>query len=174
MSVQSLPLTAVLSANSASTGFTAKVPTTTKPSGDSVLDLFALGVNVGVNVPSYIHVMPWATDGNNDTYSVRLIGWRRTAESTPKWFPETLAELAIVLGSIDASTALGAGAVMADTITVTTGPAEGPFRCVISPANDTPANIKIHTMGVAMIEFDWDLSGAQEATGMNAHYAFVN
>jgi hypothetical protein len=138
-----------------------------------VLDLMNLGVCVGLNVPSYIQFIPFGTNGQDDTFEMRVIGWRVTTDSTPLYIPELLVELAVTLGNIS-GTAIAANTVMADTIVVNEGPSDGPFMSVISTADDTSASIAVHTRGCSLLEFDWDLAGAQEAVSMNAYYTFLN
>ena len=69
-----------------------------------------------------------------------------------------------------ALTAIAADTLMVDTIVVTKGPAEsGPFRLVVSPADDTQASYAMHLRGTRYIEFDFD-STAAGAVSMNAYW----
>lgn len=154
-----------LSTNATATSFTAKTPTATKPSGNGVFDLLASSVNVGVNVPRFIDMVPYGTDGSNDTFSYRVWGWSKLNDATLGivWIPRLLLEASITIGNV-AATVLGSGNCLADTISIVDGDATSP---VISTESDTGASIIIHSRGSELIEFDWDLAGAQEAVSMN-------
>jgi hypothetical protein len=165
----------VLSANSTSTGFTAQTPTATEPSGEGVLNLLSseLGWGGGVHVPRHLVILPFGTNGDNDTFDLRVYGYSPTNDSTPIYVPQLLIDVSIVLGNI-AATAIAADTFMADTITVNEGPAVGNFSDLISTADDTPASILIHTRGCEIMEFDFDLAGAQEGVSMNAYWRMMD
>ncbi len=177
MSVSAQPYRLALATNSTATGFTSKTSTTTKPSGTGVFDLFGttLSVGLGGNVPRFIELQPFGKDGNNDTFDMRLWGWSRVVDSTlavpaTVWIPKLLAELNVVLGNI-ALTGIGTGNFQSDTLTIVDGDSASP---VISPASDTGASILIHMRGCELIEFDWDLAGAQEGVSMNSLFKFMD
>jgi hypothetical protein len=174
MSVTAMPLRKALTTNSTATAFTAKIPVATEPSGDGVFDLTSASVAVGspTKVPSYIEVIPYAVDGNNDTLDMRLWGWSRVNVEA-LWIPRPLAEMSVVIGNISGA-AIAANTFMADTITLDLGAADGAFTSIISPAGDVTASILIHTRGCRYIEFDFDLAGAQEAVSMNAMWRPVD
>jgi len=161
------PFTKARAADSTSTGFTAKIPTLIKPTGAGVFDL-TNGSPSG-NVPSYLQLLPYGKDTNNDTFDMRLWGWTATAEATPLYIPQLLLDLSLVLGNIDAS-AIAASTFLVDTITVNKGAAAAPFRDLLTTATDTAASLIVHTRGVRFIEFDFDLAGASEGTAMNCYW----
>lgn len=172
MAVSCIPLRAARSSNSTSTSFTAKTPTATEPSGTGIFDLTDTPYGSAGQVASYIEIIPFATDGNNDTGDLRLWGWSEVA-NTALYIPRLLAEINVVYGNISA-TAIAANTVMADTLTLADGAADGTFTSIISPANDTTASILVHTRGCRWIEFDFDLAGAQEAVSQNAYWRPVS
>jgi hypothetical protein len=174
MSATCHPLRRALTTNSTSTSFTAKIPTATKPAGTGVWDLFDRGVGLAIDtyMPKFINVIPFGTNGDNDTFEMRVWGWKQVAltETTDEglWIPFLLAELGVTLGNIDGS-AIAANTFMADTITVNEGTVEE-----ISTADDTVASILVHLRGASKFQFSFDLAGAQEATGANCYWAVMD
>ena len=159
-----------ISTNSTSTAFTAQVPTTTVPSG---IDLMTEVIREGrdsFRVPNLIQVVPFGTNGNNDTFDMRVFGWSATDDSTTVYMPQLLADVSVVLGNIDGA-AIAADTFIADTLTVNDGAADnGPWRTVTDCQEDLPASFIVHTKGCRYITFDWDLAGGQEAVSMNAYW----
>jgi hypothetical protein len=175
MSAQCHPLRRALTTNSAATSFTNLTPTSTEPTGDGVFDLFNrdLGLATDTYIPKFINLIPFGTNGNDDTFDMRLWGWKQVIKSAGNdddavWVPFMLADLSIVLGNI-AATAIGADHLMADTITVNEGTVEE-----ISTADDTVASILVHLRGASKFQFSFDLAGAQEATGANCYWAVMD
>lgn len=165
------PLRKAVSTNSTSTGFTAKIPTTTAKATSlsaGVYDLLdrSLGLHQGNLASRFLHLQPFGTDGADDTFNMRVWGWDVTTDAIPVYSPILIAQIAVVLGSIS-GTAIAANTVMADTLTLTYGDSSSP---IISPASDVSASIILHTRGCRYIEFDWDLAGAQEGVSMNAFW----
>ena len=156
---------------SVATAFTAFTPTTIRPSGSGVHDLLGLdGNSLTGNVPSYLKIVPCGTDGNNDTFDLRVYGWGAINNgASPIWIPTLLADLSVVLGNI-AATPVGTGQFLADTITLNDGPATATFLTVtVDPQEDIPAAyIVLHTQGSHLIQFDSDLAGGQEGVAANA------
>lgn len=177
MTVSAFPLRKASSTNSTATAFTAKIPTATKPSGAAVHDLFDgdYGVAIETYLPDYVQIIPFGTDGNNDTFDMRLWGWSRayTGTSSELWIPQLLASLSVVLGNVDGS-AIAASTFLADSITVNVGAAAGQFRDLVQTANDTPASVIFHIRGCELLEFDFDLAGGQEAASMNAYWRMMH
>ncbi len=168
------PLRKAITSNSTSTGFTAKTPTTTAKTTSAatgVYDLLdpTLGfTHLADHTSRFLQIIPFGTNGENDTFSMRIWGWDKTDDATAVYVPQLLAQFAVVLGSIDGSTAIGvSNTFQADTITLTYGDSTTP---IVSPANDLPAHAILHTRGCRYIEFDWDLAGAQEGVSMNAFW----
>lgn len=160
MSVSVRDFRRALAANSTATGFTAKLPTATKPASAGVIDLFAdsgEGINAPPNIPKYAQLVPYGTDSNDQTFSQRLWGWSATDQGV--WIPQLLLQLDVTLGNI-AATAIAASHLLADTIALAAGDAHAEM---ISPANDTPASVLVHLRGSQLIEFDWDMTGAASA-----------
>jgi hypothetical protein len=177
MSVTAQPYRSALATNSTSTGFTSKTSTATKPTGTGVFDLLGttLSVSAGGYVPRFVELLPFGKDGNNDTFDMRLWGWSRWVDSTltypaTVWIPKLLMELNVVLGNITL-TGIGTGNYQSDTLTIADGDSTSP---IISPASDTGASILVHMRGCELIEFDWDLAGAQESVSMNCLFKFMD
>ena len=150
-----------LTTNSTATGFASKIATITEPSGEGVHP---------VGGDEYVEFIPFGTNGDNDTFSMRIIGWRqhRGAIGTDLWIPNVLSEISAVLG-----TSIGiAGAEVinteffADTIALVSN--GGVLTVVSQTAGNTIAMGRVPIAGFDKIEFAFDLAGAQEAVSMNA------
>ena len=178
------PLRRLSSTDATSTTFTAKAPTTTKPSGDYVID--TRDDNLGLVpenspfVPEWMACIPYGSDANNEDFHLRVYGWSEGAstDTTLKdaWFPVLLTELVVTLGNIDASTPLGTNYFLADTITETTGDSENDgLTEVCSPGSDRTASFYVHTRGFRLIEFDFDVdAGSSAATNANVLWRFFS
>lgn len=169
MGCLSVPWRKALSTNSTSTGFTAQVTTTTEPTGTGVLDLLSesLGWGAGAVVPTYVQLIPFGTDGANDTFDMRLWGFHKIAPGTAIYVPELLIDISVILGAATA-TDIAANTLLADTITVNDGAADnGPWRSFVDAQEDLVASVLVHTKGCRYLKFDWDLAGGQEAASMN-------
>lgn len=155
-----------LTTSSTSTSFTAQVLTTTEPSGDGVFDLLspALGWGGGSYVPNWLQLVPYGTNGDNDTFDFRVWGYSEGPSST--YVPQLLLDVSVVLGAATA-TPLAANTFLADTVTINDGAIDGVFRNHVDAQEDLVASIIVHTKGCRYIKFDWDLAGAQEGVTMN-------
>ncbi len=169
------PFRYALATNSTSTGFTAQNTTTTEPSGTGVIDLGGDSLSVGnkEQVPTYLQLIPFGTDGANDTFDMRVYGYNPTVAtsglvSTAKiYIPQLLLDVSVVLGATTFSHH-AANTLLADQITVNDGAADNSeWRSLIDCQEDMVASVIIHTRGCRYIKFDWDLAGAQEAVSMN-------
>lgn len=74
-------------------GFTAKLKTKTRPSGNGVFDLTENGAGMA---PCAVYVLPFGTDGDGETFALRLIGWVRSGDA---WYEVPLAEFTCTLGT---------------------------------------------------------------------------
>lgn len=173
--VTTRPFRYALATNSTSTGFTAYNSTTTEPTGTGVIDLGGETLSVGNRemVPKYLQLIPFGTDGNNDTFDMRVYGYNPTIAnsalvSTGKiYIPQLLLDVSVVLGARTFSDH-AADTFLADTLTVNDGAADNAeWRSLIDCQEDMVASVLIHTRGCRYIRFDFDLVGAQEATSMN-------
>lgn len=155
-----------LATSSTATAFTAQTPTATEPTGDGVFDLLDsdLGWGGGVNVPSWLQLVPYGTNGDNDTFDFRVWGYSEGPSGV--YIPQILLDVSVVLGNI-AATGLGANNFLADTLTVNDGAADNGFVSLVSGAEDLASHVLVHTKGCRYIKFDWDLAGAQEGVSMN-------
>lgn len=164
-----LPFRKALTTNSTSTSFTAQNTTTTEPTGDGVINLLsgAVGWGGGYNVPSYVLLMPFGTNGNNDTFDMRVYGYNKTNDTTPIYVPVLLLDISVVLCAITA-TDIAADTFLADSITLNDGFASSPqWLHIQNHAEDLAACVILHTMGCQYLKFDFDLAGGQEAASMN-------
>lgn len=158
-------------ANSTATALTAKQVTATEPSGAGIHDLRRSAPGAGVH--NSLLILPYCRGANNDTFNVRVTGWRRvgTNDATAVWIPMTLAELACTAGNLPgvAGKELIATDFLADTISLTKGSTTDAI--VNSPADDTPAYARIDLQGCVKVEIDFDLGITP--TEMNALLAFL-
>lgn len=166
-----VPFRHALATSSTSTGFTAQNATTTKPSGDSVIDLFdspTYGWSGGHgDVPSWLQLIPYGTNGDNDTFDMRVYGWSKTADATPVWVPTLLVDVSLILSAITA-TPIAANTFLIDSITLNDGFASSPqWLHIQNHSEDLAACIIMHTLGHQLISVDFDLAGGQEAASMN-------
>lgn len=168
------PLRRISTTDFTSTAFTAKTPTSTKPSGNGVIDLrsAALGLAkaLGEAVDDQMLVQPYGTNAANENFHMRVWGWAKgsSLDSTLKdsWIPILLGEFVVTLGSIDASDPLGSTMFLADTITESSG--DTAAIETVSPTNDLPAWFVLDTRGCELIEFDFDLdAGGNAAASAN-------
>ena len=84
----------LLSANSTSASFTARVPTLTQPTGTGVV-----AVPPGM---TRVIVMPFGTDAANETGKLQLWGWsavRSPSGGKVLWIPRPICELTATLGT---------------------------------------------------------------------------
>lgn len=159
---------ALKTADSTSSSFPSKVNTHTKPSGNGIIEFG------GLAIPNAIKVLPYATAGDNDTFSVRIISWESVSDgATELWIPTVLAELACT-----ASADVGvAGMIVtnterfADTITLVTGNDDISID-IVSPTGDVKAHAVLDLKGARMVELTFD-STAVGTTAMNALVKFI-
>lgn len=170
MSATSYPFRRALTASSTATSWATKIPTATEPVNSTSAGVFSLfdaanGLATNTYMPRFIHIVPYGTDTNNETFSFRLWGWTHTSrlEGASIWVPQLLLDVACVMGNIDGS-ALGTGIKMCDTLTLTQGDQNA---SLISPANDTTGSVLVHLHGVHKIEFDFNINSGS-AVSMNA------
>jgi len=165
-----VPFKHVLSTNSTSTGFTAQNATTTKPATDAVIDLTDRDNGWGLHsadVPPYVQLIPFGTNGDNDTFDMRVYGWSRTEAATPVWIPTLLADVSLILSAITA-TPIAADTFLIDSVTLNDGFASAPqWLHIQNHSEDLAACIIVHTLGSQLLSFDFDLAGGQEAASMN-------
>jgi hypothetical protein len=160
-----------LATDATDTSFLSRVPTGTEPTNDGVINLS----KDGAVCQNGILLIPYATAGDNDTFSMRLIGWRRLGNlsGTLLWIPVVLVELACT-----ASAAVGvAGRLVpntqrfADTITLVTGNDDVSVD-IVSPTGDVIAHVMADLKGFQKVELTFD-STAAGATAMNCLYSLL-
>lgn len=133
---EQLPMQRWLTANSTDASLTAKIATATEPTGAGVVDLTGRRYRK-------IRVMPFGVGSDNQTYTIRVIGWSQvgsTSSSTLIWVPSLLAAYTVQLCAL---VGVAGGAVLdtdrfSDTLTLVSvqgTDAQGTTK--VAPANDT-------------------------------------
>lgn len=168
-------------ANSTSADFTAPVDTFVPPSGG--IDLTVSG-GTG-EVPCELVVIPYGLGNDNDTFSLRLIGWTRIrpqiADGRWQFVPNILAEFACTLSQ---EVGLSGGVVLnteryCDTITIVTEATKTADVTrmgsvfVTAPGADLKAHLRMKIQGVEYITADFDQTGGTTPS-MNFLYRLLD
>lgn len=161
--------------NATDNGFPSKLITATRPSGigDNVAQATASAViDFGIDGPmsqNGMMVKPFGAGSNNNTASMRAIGWSRAVAQnngldTLVWDPTDLFEVQYTLSSTLVGLAgkiLVATDLFADTITLTGTTAIANVNVTInSPANDRPAYLLFDALGFELVEFVFTTGGS--------------
>jgi len=145
-----------------SSSFATRIPTTTKPSGDCIID------NGTKLCPNYLMIVPFGTSAANGHFKIRILGWSKVVgTATDIWFPVKLLDAAeCTLGTAKglAGCNVDENQFIVDTIATVTG---SDLVEVVSPADDTIAHLSIDTKGFELVEVDFLLN---TAASMNALY----
>lgn len=158
------PMVKAFATNLSATALTKKVAQTAKPSGNGVLELGPAAV------PRWMRVFPYGLGSDNDVYVLRITGWHRVGSGPfpgTLWFPETLAELTVTISTFVgvAGSPVLATERFADTIVPVATIGEPTIQAdvtrfgtfvIFSPANDTPAWVKMSSYGCELLQFDID------------------
>lgn len=164
------------SVNQTSTSFVSKVPKAAEPvadaataTGEATIDMR----NGGSLVQNGVLILPYAIGSNNNTFSMRVIGWRRFGDNpeTYIWLPVTLLE---VLCTVDsglvglANKTIIATEMFCDTITIVGTTGNPNVSCeIVSPADAASiAHIVVDAKGFEKIELSF--STGSVATSANA------
>lgn len=170
------PFQKAKSTNATDSSFPSKVPVHAEPTNDGVHDL---GIGGGGEVPSDAVIIPYSVGSENDTFNMRVIGWRRLSHgATLLWIPSILADLACTLGAQTgvAATAVVATELFCDAITITTEPVitsdvtNSGTSARFSPANDLIAWVSVPLYGSEKIEFTFDMATG-DPTSANALFS---
>lgn len=163
----SSPLGRVAPFNSTEAAWASRLPTAIEPAGGGVIPTAPDG---GICQNS-LFLVPIAVGNDNDTYSVRVWGWRKVGTGrTSIWIPYLLCELLVTSSAI---TGVAGSEVLAterfpDTIAVTSGTA-GTDVSVFSPGGDLPAHAVIDLKGCQKAEVTFKIVAGP--TSMNALFA---
>lgn len=160
-----VPLQRARASGQTDSSFTAPAPTGTKPSGAGVVDF-------GGSPPAWVKLVPFGAGSDNNTFTVRLIGWSLAAGTagTDLWVPHVLFESACTL-----STAVGVSGGLvtdserfADTVAApTTNLGADDVDCHrYSPQNNTPGSALVDACGCTLFRVDAATGGS--ATNGNA------
>lgn len=163
------------SVNQTSNGYVSKIATGTTPNGDA-------GTATGASIITLCHegitgvsgavILPYGVGSNNNTFSMRVIGWDRIGNdpNTLLWVPVMLLEVQVTLSSSCVGVAgreVVATELFADTIALVGTSGNPNVSCeIISPANDTIAHLTLTFKGFAKAELSFT-TGAS-ATSCNA------
>lgn len=171
---QAGPFRKALATNSTDTSFPSRVPRLGIPlDGGGVVDL-SNGADAGGANENLIVAVPYAVAGNDDTFSMRVIGWRGVGNGASQMgIPVILAEFAC---TCCAAVGVTGGAILAterfcDTITLVTGNDDVTAE-IISPGGDVIAHVMFDVKGFTSVEFTFD-STAVGATSMNVLIAQI-
>lgn len=159
---QATILRRALAYSSTSTAFQSVVPTTTAPASvdsDSPSGNRAVMESGG----SSLFIVPIGTDAADETYSIRLIAWKKLTGAegtTPLWIPIHLGDINVTLGSATGISGglVGNSELFADTLAL----ASGAWSAItlIQPAGNLPAAFIVPSKGFAHIEAVFDSTGA--------------
>lgn len=173
----STPFFKARSVNQTSTSFVSKLATATEPRGDAAT---ATGASVqeltGATVSQNgIMVCPYGTGTNNQTFNMRVLGWRSvgTNVQTKLWIPVLLCQFACTLSSTlvgVATKVIVATELFADTLTLTYGNDDISVD-IVSPANDLPAHALVDVKGCQKLELTFETGSS--ATDCNCLIAFL-
>jgi hypothetical protein len=161
-------LAKVRATSSTDAAYPSRPPTTTTPADDGVITLDSSTSAANPEVPQLLMVIPYVLGVNNDTASIRVLGWDYTGAL---WLPKVLCEYDYTAGNVTGvagSTVLNTE-FFADPLTLVASMGtnnEGTTK--VSPANDTPAHFLVSVKGVKRVEFLF--KKGVTPTSMNALY----
>lgn len=174
-------LNRVRSVNSTTTSFTHPTATRTEPVADAGTATGQATINL-VNTTAGssqngVLIVPYSTGNDDDTFDVRVIGWKEVFAADPAqifWFPIELAQFSCTVSTYTgvANGLLTTTSRFADTIVLVRPTADNAHVTIHSPANNTPAHILIDCKGCAKFEVLFDATDA-DVTGMNALYSLL-
>lgn len=169
--------------NATDNGFPSRIMRATEPSGTgnsaaqaTASAVFDLASGGGV-VQNSLLIKPYGAGANNNTFSLRVIGWRKVIEdgddTMSSWDPTVLCELACTLSSTPiglAGKTIAATDLFADTIAVVTGNA-GVTLDVVSPTGDVAALAMVDLKGFQKVEITYTTGSS--ATNCNSLIALL-
>ena len=173
----------VRTVNCTDNGFPSRIITATEPSGTgnsaaqaTSSAVFDLTGDFGGAAPNAVVIKPYGAGSNNNTFSLRIIGWAKIDEGDPatvEWDPTVLVELAVTLSSTPiglAGRVIVATDLFADTIALTTG--NDDVSCdIVSPTGDVAAHAVADLKGFTKLEVTFTTGGS--ATNCNALIRFI-
>lgn len=129
------------------------------------IDLLDPHVGKGGSIPEHLALMPYGSNADNETFDMRVYGWNLVLDEAI-YVPQLLLDVTCTLCALTI-TDLGASHFLVDTIVVNDGSADtddpggqGDFLDTISPAEDLPGSIVLHTRGCRYIAWDFKLGTA--------------
>ena len=179
LQTQISPFVRARTVNQTSNGYVSKIPTITEPAADTgsatasaAISLTDAGARDGAGYNGVL-IMPYAIGSDDNTFSMRVIGWRTVGEATNGvflWIPVLLCELACTCSTV---VGIAGREVLnterfADTITITYGNANVSVEA-FSPANNVTAHAIVDLKGNQKFELSFTTGGS--ATSCNALWA---
>lgn len=177
-----LDFTKIRATNTTDASFPSRLIRATEPSGigDSVAQATASAVfdcrgGFGNVVQNAVKIEPFGAGSNNNTFSLRVIGWKRVVDRASPgdvnlwvWRPTVLVELACTISSTDiglVGKCVAATDLFADTITLTTGNDDVSVD-IVSPTGDLGAHAIVDLKGSQLYEITFGTGSS--ATSCNA------
>lgn len=162
----SLPLKVLCAADATDATFPARAPTVTEPVAATSPGVIEAASGSGWGQGNLL-LMPFGAGADDETFSVRVWGWRKVAGTTVLWVPVLLCEVLCTLGTAVgvAGTAVDASHRFADVLALTTGNANVSVETV-SPSGNLPAHFVIDAKGAAKLECTF--AKGTTSAGMNA------
>lgn len=169
------------SVNQTSASFVAKLPQTTDPSGDAGTaigsSVIQLAREPGPRALNSVKIVPYATDSDGATFSMRVIGWTKapdpTRATTDAWIPVVLAEFLCTVSSGNPGVAgayVVATELFSKQIAMTYGNAN--LTDIVSPnVAGLLAHVVMDVKGFQRLEISFTTGGS--ATGCNALVSFL-
>lgn len=158
---QTTPFALARSSNSTNGSFSAVTPQSSQPSGEGVVR----------RTPNHLFVLPFGTDGDDETFDMRLIGWR-PLDTQNSWYPFHLGTITATLSSaltgVASETPNGTSDFFADSLSASSG--SGNFDIKAGVTDVLPAAALIDANGAQIVEFQFSVSSAASA---NALYAVM-
>lgn len=156
----------LLSTNATDASFPSKVPTVTEPTGDGVIDVTKNGI-----VYNNIILVPFGTNANDQTFKLRLIGWRKVSTL---WVPVPLMQATCTLSSsipgVSGATVSNSN-YFVDTVTLESWVNSNVSAEAVSPTGNIAAHILADMKGFAKVEVTFDRNSS--AASCNTLYTVL-
>ena len=146
------------SSNSTNGSFSAVTPTTSVP-------------GTAIDHGNHALVIPFGTDGDDEAFDVRLIGWSKMAADTGTWVPVHLGTVTATLSSTltgDTGFPNTSSDLIADSLSASAG--SDNFDILAGVADVLPAAVLVDMNGCQRLEIQFALDTAASA---NALYAIL-
>lgn len=164
---QSSPFRKALATNATDSSFASRVYTVTEPTGAGVLEM---GTLMGGAAQNIAIVVPFGIGSDNDTFDIRLLGWRKivsTSQTIIAWQPVPLVEATCTLCAQTgvAGSSISSSNRLADTVVLKTAYQSKNSIEVISPTGDVAGHIAVDFKGFQKLEVQFAIVSG--TTSMN-------